>query len=80
MCEPMSPNSHLAAVNFVLGDVQSGLGPFLAAWLAQTDQGSPSRVGTVTAAMALAIVLWLEVTRTMGTPYPAGDTHIAAAR
>ena len=57
MREPMSPTSHLAAINFFLGDIQGGLGPFLATWLAQTDQWSPSRIGMVTTAVGLATLV-----------------------
>jgi MFS family permease len=53
----MSPTSHLAAINFFLGDIQGGLGPFLATWLAQTVHWSPSRVGTVTTAVGLATLV-----------------------
>jgi MFS family permease len=37
----------LAAVNFFLADVQGGLGPFLATWLAQAAHWDPARVGLV---------------------------------
>jgi len=37
----------LAAVNFFLADVQGGLGPFLATWLAETAHWNPARVGLV---------------------------------
>ena len=47
----MSPSFHLAAINFFTGDIQGGLGPFLAAWLAQTGHWSPEHVGLVTTAV-----------------------------
>jgi predicted MFS family arabinose efflux permease len=37
----------LAALNFFLADVQGGLGPFLATWLAQAAHWDPARVGLV---------------------------------
>ncbi len=50
----MSPAAHLAAINLFTGDIQGGLGPFLATWLAQNSHWSPSRVGAVTALVGLA--------------------------
>ena len=49
----MSPTAHLAAINFFTGDIQGGLGPFLATWLAGTGHWSPDRVGLVTTAVGL---------------------------
>jgi MFS family permease len=46
-CSPVRPILGLAAVNFFLADVQGGLGPFLATWLAQAAQWDPARVGLV---------------------------------
>jgi hypothetical protein len=43
----MQPGVGLAAVNFLLADVQGGLGPFLATWLAQAAHWDPARVGLV---------------------------------
>ena len=37
----------LAALNCFLADVQGGLGPFLATWLAQGAQWDPARIGLV---------------------------------
>ena len=37
----------LAALNFFLADVQGGLGPFLATWLAEAAHWDPARVGLV---------------------------------
>jgi len=37
----------LAALNFFLADIQGGLGPFLATWLAQAAHWDPARVGLV---------------------------------
>jgi hypothetical protein len=42
----MSPTAGLAALNFFLADVHSGLGPFLATWLA-TVGWNPERIGLV---------------------------------
>ena len=53
----MSPTGHLAAINFFTGDIQGGLGPFLATWLAQTGHWSPSRVGLVTTVVGLGTLL-----------------------
>ncbi len=49
----MSPTTHLAAINFFSGDIQGGLGPFLATWLAGTGHWSPERVGLVTTVVGL---------------------------
>jgi predicted MFS family arabinose efflux permease len=43
----MQPGVGLAAVNFFLADVQGGIGPFLATWLAQAAHWDPARVGLV---------------------------------
>jgi hypothetical protein len=43
----MRPIVGLAAVNFFLADVQGGLGPFLATWLAEAAHWNPARVGLV---------------------------------
>ena len=53
----VSPTTHLAAINFFIGDIQGGLGPFLATWLAGTSHWSPDRVGLVTTAVGLATLL-----------------------
>jgi MFS family permease len=42
----MSPTTGLAALNFFLADVQTGLGPFLATWLAATHW-NPESIGAV---------------------------------
>jgi MFS family permease len=44
----MSPTSHLALINVFVGDIQGGLGPFLATWLAETRDWPPNNVGLVT--------------------------------
>ncbi len=44
----MSAIAHLAAINFFTGDIQGGLGPFLATWLAEMGHWSPDRIGLVT--------------------------------
>ncbi len=44
----MAPSTHLALINFFIGDIQGGLGPFLGAWLAEAAEWSPRRVGLVT--------------------------------
>ena len=49
----MPPTAVLAALNFFLADVQGGLGPFLATWLATTGW-NPERVGIVMTAGGLA--------------------------
>ena len=54
----MAPTTHLALINFLTGDIQGGLGPFLGTWLAQTGQWGPSRVGLVMTLVGLgALVL-----------------------
>ena len=50
----MRPLLGLAAVNFFLADVQGGLGPFLATWLAQAAHWDPARVGLVMTISGLA--------------------------
>ena len=49
----MSPTIHLDAINVFTGDIQGGLGPFLATWLAQVGHWSPSRIGLVTTIVGL---------------------------
>ena len=49
----MSPTTHLAAINLFTGDIQGGLGPFLATWLAQVGHWSPSRIGLVATIVGL---------------------------
>lgn len=44
----MAPTGNLAFINFFIGDIQGGLGPFLATWLAETGDWSPARIGMVT--------------------------------
>jgi MFS family permease len=54
----MSPAAHLALINFFTGDIQGGLGPFLATWLAANGHWGPARVGSVTTAIGLfALIL-----------------------
>lgn len=54
----MSPAAHLAFINFFTGDIQGGLGPFLATWLAAQGHWSPARTGSVMTAIGLfALVL-----------------------
>jgi MFS family permease len=43
----MSPLAGLAALNFFMADVQGGLGPFLATWLAAVLHWDPARIGLV---------------------------------
>ncbi|MBV9782523.1 MAG: MFS transporter [Acidisphaera sp.] len=50
----LSPLISLAAINFFLGDVQGGLGPFLQTWLAGAGGWSPARIGTVVTLVGLA--------------------------
>jgi MFS family permease len=54
---PMSPTTHLAAINLFTGDIQGGLGPFLATWLAQSDHWSPRAIGSVSTIVGLATLL-----------------------
>ncbi|MBW4022902.1 MAG: MFS transporter [Proteobacteria bacterium] len=49
----MSPAAHLALINFFTGDIQGGLGPFLATWLAANGHWSPARVGSVMTVVGL---------------------------
>lgn len=49
----MSPAVHLAIINFFTGDIQGGLGPFLATWLSANGHWTPARVGSVTTAIGL---------------------------
>jgi MFS family permease len=49
----MSPAAHLALINVFTGDIQGGLGPFLATWLAAAGHWSPARVGSVTTVIGL---------------------------
>jgi MFS family permease len=49
----MPPIAGLAALNFFLADVQGGLGPFLATWLATTGW-DPERIGIVMTVSGLA--------------------------
>jgi len=53
----MSSTAHLAAINFFTGDIQGGLGPFLATWLAQDGHWSPGRVGLVTTIVGLGTLV-----------------------
>ena len=51
---PMSPAAHLALINTLVGDIQGGLGPFLATWLPGAAEWSPARVGFVSTIVGLA--------------------------
>ncbi len=53
----MSPTVHLAAINFFTGDIQGGLGPFLATWLAGTGHWNPDRNGLVTTIVGLGTLV-----------------------
>ncbi len=53
----MSPLLHLATINFFVGDIQGGLGPFLATWLAAHGHWSPGRVGSVTTLVGLGTLV-----------------------
>lgn len=44
----MIATTHLGLINFFIGDIQGGLGPFLGTWLAETGGWSPARIGFVT--------------------------------
>jgi hypothetical protein len=52
----MLPMAGPAALNFFLADVQGGLGPFLATWLATTGW-NPERIGLVMTIAGLAGLL-----------------------
>lgn len=54
---PISPTAHLAVINAFTGDIQGGLGPFLATWLAQVGHWSPDRIGLLTTAVGLGTLL-----------------------
>ncbi|WP_206668000.1 MFS transporter [Teichococcus oryzae] len=41
----MSPRRHLVLITFFTGNIQGGLGPFLATWLAQTRSWGPESIG-----------------------------------
>ena len=53
----MSPTAALVALNFFLADVQGGLGPFLATWLATTGW-DPERIGLVMTISGLASLVF----------------------
>ena len=53
----MAPATHLAFVNVFVGDIQGGLGPFLATWLAETGEWGPGRVGLVTTIVGFATLV-----------------------
>jgi MFS family permease len=53
----MSPSAHLGAINFFIGDIQGGLGPFLSTWLAQTLRWGPAQVGLVSTIVGLATLI-----------------------
>ena len=53
----MSPPAHLAVISFFVGDIQGGLGPFLATWLAETANWDADRVGLVTTITGFATLL-----------------------
>lgn len=53
----MSPTAHLGLINLFTGDIQGGLGPFLATWLAADELWSPGRTGTVMTVIGLFALL-----------------------
>ena len=53
----MSPTAHLAAINLFTGDIQGGLGPFLATWLAKHGHWNPAKIGVVNTVVGLATLL-----------------------
>lgn len=50
----LAPTTHLALVNVFVGDIQGGLGPFLATWLAEAAGWGPRAIGAVTTVVGLA--------------------------
>lgn len=52
-----SPTTHLAIINVFVGDIQGGLGPFLATWLAEAAQWGPKEIGLVTTVVGLATLV-----------------------
>ena len=50
----MSPTTHLALINTFVGDIQGGLGPFLATWLAELGGWTPGDIGLVTTLVGLS--------------------------
>jgi MFS family permease len=54
----MSPTTGLAALNLFMADVQGGLGPFLATWLAASAHWTPERVGLVITISGLAALVF----------------------
>jgi MFS family permease len=53
----LAPTTHLALVNVFVGDIQGGLGPFLATWLAEGAGWGPRQIGAVTTAVGLATLV-----------------------
>lgn len=53
----MSPTRHLSIIYFFTGNIQGGLGPFLATWLAQTKAWTPERIGWINTLVGLAALL-----------------------
>ena len=53
----MSPSAHLAAINFFIGDIQGGLGPFLSTWLSLELHWTPAQIGAVSTVVGLASLL-----------------------
>lgn len=50
----MSATAYLGLINVFVGDIQGGLGPFLATWLAAAAQWKPGEVGLVVTIVGLA--------------------------
>lgn len=50
----MSPQANLNLINFLIGDIQGGLGPFLGTYLARTGEWTPSQVGLLITACGFA--------------------------
>jgi MFS family permease len=53
----MSPTAHLALINLFTGDIQGGLGPFLATWLAQDSHWNTAAVGLVNTIVGFGTLL-----------------------
>lgn len=53
----LAATTHLAIINVFVGDIQGGLGPFLATWLAEVAHWGPGQIGAVTTVVGLATLV-----------------------